>query len=169
MDNIKKIDKDTDFTKLSVNIDTILNDAVYDDGRDWSKDEINLFVEQFNSFQTDSEVAIDMNKLDPNFVPLSEFEAKYPGFDEKTIEALCKMENTKLEDLRIPPLKISNESVTLVDNLSNVIYNGSDKSDSPKTEPKTVGQSIGRGYNFGAEEVEAEESEEQVKAKAVSS
>ena len=33
MENIKNIDKDTDFTKLSVNIDTILNDAVYDDGR----------------------------------------------------------------------------------------------------------------------------------------
>ena len=163
MDNIKKIDKDTDFIKLSETIDSILNEELYEDGRDWTQNEIGLFVEQFNSFQADSEVAIDMNKLDPNFVPLSEFEAKYPGFDEKTIEALCKMENTKLEDLRIPPLKISNESVTLVDNLSNVIYNGSDKSDSPKTEPKTVGQSIGRGYNFGAEEEEAE-----VKAKAVS-
>ena len=163
MDNIKKIDKDTDFIKLSETIDSILNEELYEDGRDWTQNEIGLFVEQFNSFQADSEVAIDMNKLDPNFVPLSEFEAKYPGFDEKTIEALCKMENTKLEDLRIPPLKISNESVTLVDNLSNVIYNGSDKSDSPKTEPETVGQSIGRGYNFGAEEEEAE-----VKAKVVS-
>lgn len=163
MDNIKKIDKDTDFIKLSETIDSILNEELYEDGRDWTQNEIGLFVEQFNSFQADSEVAIDMNKLDPNFVPLSEFEAKYPGFDEKTIEALCKMENTKLEDLRIPPLKISNESVTLVDNLSNVIYNGSDKSDSPKTEPETVGQSIGRGYNFGAEEEEAEE-----KAKVVS-
>ena len=162
MENIKKIDKDTDFIKLSETIDSILNEELYEDGRDWTQDEIGLFVEQFNSFQTDSEVAIDMNKLDPNFVPLSEFEAKYPGFDEKTIEALCKMENTKLEDLRIPPLKISNESVTLVDNLSNVIYNGSDKSDSPKTEPKTVGQSIGRGYNFGAEEEEEEEKEKTI-------
>ena len=164
MDNIKKIDKDTDFIKLSETIDSILNEELYEDGRDWTQNEIGLFVEQFNSFQADSEVAIDMNKLDPNFVPLSEFEAKYPGFDEKTIEALCKMENTKLEDLRIPPLKISNESVSLVDNLSNVIYNGSDESDSPKTESKTVGKSIGRGYNFGSEEEEAEE-----KAKVVSS
>tara|TARA_B110000967_G_C18584467_1_gene411338 strand:+ start:211 stop:681 length:471 start_codon:yes stop_codon:yes gene_type:complete len=123
MDNIKKIETQEQFDLLEDNIDSILNDNVYHD-RDWNDEEIKTFVAQFNSFQNDAnETLIDMDKLDPNFVSETEYKQKFSGFDDETLAYMCDLENRKLEDARIPPLIIRNESVTLINNLSNEIYN----------------------------------------------
>ena len=125
MNNIKNLDSKEQFDLLENNIDSILNDNVYHD-RDWNADEIQTFVAQFNSFQDDAkETLIDMDKLDPNFVSETEYKQKFSGFDADTLAYMCELENKKLEDARIPPLIIRNESVTLTNNLSNTIYNDS--------------------------------------------
>ena len=123
MNNIKNLDSKEQFDLLEDNIDNILNDNVYHD-RDWNADEIKTFVAQFNSFQDDAkETLIDMDKLDPNFVSETEYKQKFSGFDADTLAYMCELENKKLEDARIPPLIIRNESVTLTNNLSNTVYN----------------------------------------------
>ena len=123
MNNIKNLDSKEQFDLLENNIDSILNDNVYHD-RDWNADEIKTFVAQFNSFQDDAkETLIDMDKLDPNFVSETEYKQKFSGFDADTLAYMCELENKKLEDARIPPLIIRNESVTLTNNLSNTVYN----------------------------------------------
>jgi len=123
MNNIKNLDSKEQFDLLENNIDNILNDNVYHD-RDWNADEIQTFVAQFNSFQDDAkETLIDMDKLDPNFVSETEYKQKFSGFDADTLAYMCELENKKLEDARIPPLIIRNESVTLTNNLSNAVYN----------------------------------------------
>jgi len=123
MNNIKNLDSKEQFDLLENNIDSILNDNVYHD-RDWNADEIQTFVAQFNSFQDDAkETLIDMDKLDPNFVSETEYKQKFSGFDADTLAYMCELENKKLEDARIPPLIIRNESVTLTNNLSNTVYN----------------------------------------------
>ena len=123
MNNIKKLQTQEQFDLLENNIDNILNDNVYHD-RDWNADEIQTFVAQFNSFQDDAkESLIDMDKLDPNFVSETEYKQKFNGFDDETLAYMCELENKKLEDARIPPLIIRNESVTLTNNLSNTVYN----------------------------------------------
>jgi len=123
MNNIKKLQTQEQFDLLENNIDNILNDNVYHD-RDWNADEIQTFVAQFNSFQDDAkETLIDMDKLDPNFVSETEYKQKFSGFDDDTLAYMCELENKKLEDARIPPLIIRNESVTLTNNLSNTVYN----------------------------------------------
>jgi len=123
MNNIKNLDSKEQFDLLENNIDNILNDNVYHD-RDWNADEIQTFVAQFNSFQDDAkETLIDMDKLDPNFVSETEYKQKFSGFDADTLAYMCELENKKLEDARIPPLIIRNESVTLTNNLSNTVYN----------------------------------------------
>jgi len=123
MNNIKKLQTQEQFDLLENNIDNILNDNVYHD-RDWNADEIQTFVAQFNSFQDDAkETLIDMDKLDPNFVSETEYKQKFSGFDADTLAYMCELENKKLEDARIPPLIIRNESVTLTNNLSNAVYN----------------------------------------------
>jgi len=123
MNNIKNLDSKEQFDLLENNIDNILNDNVYHD-RDWNADEIKTFVAQFNSFQDDAkETLIDMDKLDPNFVSETEYKQKFSGFDADTLAYMCELENKKLEDARIPPLIIRNESVTLTNNLSNTVYN----------------------------------------------
>jgi len=123
MNNIKNLDSKEQFDLLENNIDSILNDNVYHD-RDWNADEIQTFVAQFNSFQDDAkETLIDMDKLDPNFVSETEYKQKFSGFDDDTLAYMCELENRKLEDARIPPLIIRNESVTLTNNLSNTVYN----------------------------------------------
>jgi len=125
MNNIKNLDSKEQFDLLENNIDSILNDNVYHD-RDWNADEIQTFVAQFNSFQDDAkETLIDMDKLDPNFVSETEYKQKFSGFDADTLAYMCELENKKLEDARIPPLIIRNESVTLTNNLSNTVYNDS--------------------------------------------
>ena len=122
MDNIKKLQTAEDFQSLDNNIEKILNDNVYHE-RDWNEDEIATFVAQFNSFQDDAkETLIDMEKLDPNFVSEKEYKQKFSGFDDDTLAYMCKLENKKLEDARIPPLIVRNETVSLFDNLSKEIY-----------------------------------------------
>ena len=121
--NIKKLETQEQFDLLEDNIDSILNDNVYHE-RDWNDEEIKTFVAQFNSYQEDAnETLIDMEKLDPNFVSETEYKQKFSGFDDETLAYMCELENRKLEDARIPPLIIRNESVTLTNNLSNEIYN----------------------------------------------
>tara|TARA_R110000787_G_scaffold144194_1_gene257887 strand:- start:170 stop:643 length:474 start_codon:yes stop_codon:yes gene_type:complete len=122
MDNIKKLQTAEDFQSLDNNIEKILNDNVYHE-RDWNAAEIEMFVSQFNSFQDDAkETLIDMEKLDPNFVSEKEYKQKFSGFDDDTLAYMCKLENKKLEDARIPPLIVRNETVSLFDNLSKEIY-----------------------------------------------
>ena len=127
MENLKKIETQEQFDLLEQNIDNILNDNVYHE-RDWNADEIQMFVAQFNSFQDDAkEQLIDMDRLDPNFVSESEYKEKFSGFDDATLSYMCELENKKLEDARIPPLIVRNETVNMVDNFSKEIYNDEKK------------------------------------------
>ena len=119
----KKLESQEQFDLLEQNIDNILNDKVYHE-RDWNEDEIKMFVSQFNSYQDDAkEQLIDMDKLDPNFVSDIEYKEKFSGFDDATLAYMCELENKKLEDARIPPLIVRNETVSLVNNLSKEVYN----------------------------------------------
>lgn len=159
MENIKKLETAEDFDLLNNHIDNIVNDKVYDCERDWTQEEIDLFVSQFQVFQDQQveEPNIDMNKLDPNFISLQDYKEKFNGFDDETLKYMVECENKKLEDARIPPLIVRNENVTLTDSLSNVIYNG--EKSSSKTECNTDSESnIGRI----TEEEEEEEGEEEV-------
>ena len=157
MENIKKLETTEDFELLNKHIDNIINDKVYDCERDWTQEEIDLFVSQFNGFQEQQEEAIiDMNKLDPNFISLEDYKKKFYGFDDETLKYMVECENKKLEDARIPPLIVRNENITLTDSLSNVIYN--DEKSSSKTKCNTgCESSIGGGV-----EKEEEEEEEEV-------
>ena len=66
---------------------------------------------------------------------------KYPLFEDETIEVMTELENRKLEDMRIPPLKISREPVKLINNLSDTIYND-EKIDKEKNDlPEPIGES----------------------------
>lgn len=154
MENIKKLEEEADFNLLNNNIDKIINDAVYDDGRDWTEDEVNMFVKQFCDFQKEDDVDIDMNKLDPNFISLEDYKKKFYGFDDDTLKYMVECENKKLEDARIPPLIVRNETVTLTDSLSNVILNGEESCQS-KAECNSNCESSSRGF----EETEEEEEE----------
>ncbi len=154
MENIKKLESEADFNLLNNNLDNIINDSVYDDGRDWTQDEINLFVKQFTSFQEEQDVKIDMNMLDPNFISLEDYKQKFNGFDDETLKYMVECENKKLEDARIPPLIVRNENVTLTDSLSNVILND-EKNCKSKTECNSNCESGSRGL----EETEKEEEE----------
>lgn len=154
MENIKKLEDEADFELLNNNIDKILNEGVYEDGREWTEDEVNLFVKQFCDFQADDETNIDMNMLDPNFISLEDYKKKFNGFDDETLKYMVRCENLKLEDARIPPLIVRNENVTLTDSLSNVILND-EKSCKSKTECNSNCESDSRGF----EETEKEEEE----------
>lgn len=157
MENIKKLETTEDFKLLNDNIDNIVNDKVYENGRDWTQDEINLFVSQFQVFQDQQEEPnIDMNMLDPNFISLEDYKEKFNGFDDETLKYMVECENKKLEDARIPPLIVRNENVTLTDSLSNVIYNGEESSSKTKCDTDCK-SSIG-----GITEEEEEEGEEEV-------
>ena len=153
MENIKKLENEADFNLLNNNIDKIINENVYDDGRDWTQDEINLFVKQFTSFQEEEDVKIDMNMLDPNFISLEDYKEKFNGFDDETLKYMVECENKKLEDARIPPLIVRNENVTLTDSLSNVILND-EKSSKSKTECNSNCESGSRGLEETEEEEE---------------
>ena len=156
MENIKKLETTEDFELLNKNLDNIVNDKVYDCERDWTQEEIDLFVSQFNGFQEQQEEPnIDMNKLDPNFISLEDYKEKFYGFDDETLKYMVECENKKLEDARIPPLIVRNENVTLTDSLSNVIYN--DEKSSSKTKCNTGCES-----SFGGITEEEEEEEEEV-------
>ena len=153
MENIKKLENEADFNLLNNNLDNIINEKVYDDGRDWTQDEINLFVKQFSSFQEEEDVKIDMNMLDPNFISLEDYKEKFNGFDDETLKYMAECENKKLEDARIPPLIVRNENVTLTDSLSNVILND-EKSCKSKTECNSNCESGSRGLEETEEEEE---------------
>ena len=155
MENIKKLENAADFVLLNNNIDKIINEEVYDDGRDWTEDEVELFVKQFCDFSNRDDCEIDMNKLDPNFISLEDYKEKFYGFDDETLKYMAECENKKLEDARIPPLIVRNESVTLTESLSNVIIND-EKSSQSETECNTDSESNSRGF----EEAEEEEEEE---------
>lgn len=131
MENITKIENEKDLETLNNNVDKIINETVYEDGRDWTQDEISLFVKQFSEFQQKEDVDIDMNRLDPNFISLQDYKEKFSGFDDEVLQYMVECENKKLEDARVPPLIVRNETVTLKDNLSTYIVNGEeDKSKS---------------------------------------
>ncbi len=90
---------------------------------DWTDDDINLFIQQFNGSQKDQEDDnIDMNKLDPKFITYSEIAEKFEGFDDSVIQMIYECENKKLEDARCPPLMVEHKNVKLVDNLSTLVY-----------------------------------------------
>jgi len=89
---------------------------------DWTQDDINLFVTQFNGSQQDEDPLIDMNKLDPNFITREDIAKKYVGFSPEVLDILYECENKKLEDARLPPLRVKNQSIKLTDNLSNIVY-----------------------------------------------
>ena len=130
----------------------IVSESIYHE-RDWSEEEISLFIEQFNKFQEEDPI-VDMDKLDPNFVPLHEFKKKFSGFDDSVIEMLCECENKKLEDARIPPLMVRNENVTLTDNLSTVTYIDGAQNSESKTECNTNSQGGLGGFKTHEEEEE---------------
>ena len=94
-----------------------------------------MFVSQFNSYQDDAkEQLIDMDRLDPNFVSETEYKEKFSGFDDDTLAYMCKLENKKLEDARIPPLIVRNETIMLKNNLSREVYNGAEETTDSNSE-----------------------------------
>jgi len=140
--------------------ENIVNESMYDHGRDWTQEEIDLFVDQFNIYQDDTEDPIvDMDKLDPNFITFSEMKKKFSGFDDEVIEMLCECENKKLEDARIPPLIVRNENVTLTDNLSTINYIDDKESSKSKTKCDTNCESYFRGLAKKKEKEKEEEEE----------
>lgn len=157
MENKKNyIETIQNFEGLDSLCDNIVNEKIYHE-RDWSPEEVQLFVQQFNNFQEEEEI-VDMDKLDPRFVPLHEFKKKFSGFDDSVIDMLCECENKKLEDARIPPLSIRRENITLTDNLSHITINGKENGES-KAVSQTDSQCSNRGF---AEEEEEEEEEASV-------
>jgi len=133
MTDIKLIEEGTQ--EMFDNLENICNDIVeenlYEHGRDWTQNEIDLFVHQFNQFQEEDPI-LDMNKLDPKALTLESFQKKFGGFDDNVIQMLYELENKKLEDSRIPPLRMKKENITLTDNLSNTIINEEDNEPKPK-------------------------------------
>jgi hypothetical protein len=150
----KYIETIQNFDELGKMCDDIVNEKIYHE-RDWTKEEIDLFVQQFNNFQEEDPI-IDMEKLDPNFVPLHEFKKKFSGFDDSVIEMLCECENKKLEDARIPPLTIRHENITITDNLSTIKYIDDEENSEPKTTSPTDSKSSNRGLTQEKEKEEEE-------------
>ena len=122
--------------------------------RDWTQDEINLFIEQFNGSQDEVEPHIDMNKLDPNFITYADIQKKYEGFAPEILDVLYECENKKLEDARLPPLLVSNQSIKLINNLSDTVYIDDDET---KAKPKTSSPDISNGGTEKEKEKEKKE------------
>ena len=138
--------------------ENIVNETLYDHQRDWTPEEIDLFVDQFRDYQEDSEdIIVDMDRLDPNFITFAEMKKKFPLFDDNVIEMLCECENKKLEDARIPPLIVRNENVTLTDNLSTIKYIDDEENSKSETISSTNSES-----NSGGTAKEKEKEEEEV-------
>jgi hypothetical protein len=121
---------------------------------DWTQDDINLFISQFNGSQQDEDPLIDMNKLDPNFITRDDIAKKYEGFSPEILDILYECENKKLEDARLPPLRVKNQSIKLTDNLSNIVYIDDDE---PETSTKTSGPNISHAKTSEKEKKEEEE------------
>ena len=127
MENIKKYRIKNNFHLLEQNIDNILNDNVYHE-RDWNDTRLKcLYLNLTRIKMTLKKQLIDMDRLDPNFVSESEYKEKFSGFDDDTLSYMCKLENKKLEDARIPPLIVRNETIMLKNNLSREVYNGAEE------------------------------------------
>lgn len=158
--NLPKTEKD--FKLLSDICMSVSNETIHDKDKDWTQEDINLFVSQFNTAYEEDPI-IDMNKLDPNFIPYEEFAAKYSGFDDSVIQMLWECENKKLEDARIPPLRIKKQSIKLIDNLSNLTYieDGETESISKTTSPANS-KSSSRGTTEEKEKKEKEDGEDEV-------
>jgi len=157
MDNIKNLPKsEKDFEILNNTCLNIVNETIYDDGRDWTQDEINLFVSQFNNAYEEDPV-VDMNKLDPHFLPYEKFAEKYHGFDESVIQMLWECEEKKLEDARIAPLRVKRESIKMTDSLSNIIYtDGKKESISKESISEADSSTNSESDNRGTTEEETE-------------
>ena len=108
----------------------------------WDQNDIDLFVSQFAEYTDNTEDdRIDMSKFDPRFITEADMKKKYPLFEDETIEVMTELENRKLEDLRIPPLRISKQPVKLINNLSDAIYND-EKIDKEENDlPEPIGES----------------------------
>ena len=90
MENITKIENESDLETIANNVDKIINETVYEDGRDWTEEEISLFVKQFSEFQQKEDVDIDMNRLDPNFISLQDYKEKFSGFDDEVLQYMVE-------------------------------------------------------------------------------
>lgn len=158
--NLPKTEKD--FELINNICMSVVEETIHEKDKDWTQEDINLFVSQFNTAYEEDPI-IDMNKLDPNFIPYEEFAEKYSGFDEPVIQMLWECENKKLEDARIPPLRIKNQSIKLTDNLSNLTYieDGEAESISKTTSPTNSKSSSG-GTTEEKEKKEKEDGEEEV-------
>jgi len=125
-----------DFLKLSDLCINICEDKEVKLG-DWSQRDIDLFVSQFQ--QAEVEPEIDMSMLDPKALPRSYFENKFPLFDDFVIDTLYEMENKKLEDTRLCPLRVLRDKVgTLAIENENTLYNAAEEND--KAEEETEGE-----------------------------
>ena len=122
---------EVDFLKLSELCLDICEDREVKLG-DWTQNDIDLFCEQFK--EADVEPTIDMDKLDPRPFPRSYFEKKFPLFDEHVIDALYDLENKKLEDTRLCPLRRLDKVGTLAIENPNTIYNAAKKEDNQEAE-----------------------------------
>lgn len=156
MDIIKSLPKtEKDFAYLENLGQQIIADVEPDTvNGDWTQDDINLFISQFNGSQQEEDPLIDMNKLDPNFITREDIAKKYEGFSPEVLDILYECENKKLEDARLPPLRVKNQSIKLTDNLSNIVYIDDDE---PKTSTKTSGPNISHAKTSEKEKKEEEE------------
>ena len=128
----------TDFMKLSDLCLNICEDKEVKLG-DWSQRDIDLFVSQFQ--QSEIEPEIDMSMLDPKALPRSYFENKFPLFDDFVIDILYEMENKKLEDTRLCPLRVLRDKVgTLAIENENTLYNASEENDKAQAQEETEGE-----------------------------
>lgn len=113
---------DEDYKQMKVSISDCINENNH--VLPWNQNDIDLFVSQFADYKDKADDdRIDMTKFDPRFITEADMKKKYPLFEDDTIEVMTELENRKLEDMRIPPLKISRKPVKLINNLSDVVYN----------------------------------------------
>lgn len=160
--NLPKTEKD--FELLNNICMSVAEETIHDKDKDkdWTQEDINLFVSQFNTAYEEDPI-VDMNKLDPNFIPYEEFATKYSGFDDSVIKMLWECENKKLEDARIPPLRVKNQSIKLTDNLSNLKYIEDAETESiSKTTSPTNSKSSSGGITEEKEKKKEEDREEEV-------
>ncbi len=158
--NLPETEKD--FELLNNICMSVVEETIHEKDKDWTEADVNLFVSQFNNAYEEDPL-VDMNKLDYNFIPYDEFAEKYSGFDESVINMLWECENKKLEDARIAPLRINNQSIKLTDNLSNLTYieDGEAESISKTASPTNCKSDSGRTTQE-KEKKEKEEWDEEV-------
>lgn len=132
MEDFNNIKDPVDFLQLSDLCLEVCDDKVMKLG-DWTQRDIDLFVSQFK--EADLEPQIDMDRLDPRPYPRSYFEKKFSGFDEHVIDAIYDMENKKLEDTRLCPLRVIRDKVgTLAIENPNTVYNATEKETNQEAE-----------------------------------